>query len=74
MEVSKQIITFSKKFCIKFIYICLKKKRKLFVLTCVHQLIHIKCSFTAKVVKFIKFIHFIKLLRQNKIKIALSSF
>ena len=46
----------------------------MFVLTCVHQLIHIKCSFTAKVVKFIKFIHFIKLLRQNKIKIALSSF
>ena len=72
MEISKQIITFSKKFYIKFIFVW--KKRKLFVLTCVHQLIHIKCSFTAKVVKFIKFIHFIKLLRQNKIKIALSSF
>ena len=73
MEISKQIITFSKKFYIKFIFVW-KKKRKLFVLTCVHQLIHIKCSFPAKVVKFIKFIHFIKLLRQNKIKIALSSF
>ena len=73
MEISKQIITFSKKFYIKFTFVW-KKKRKLFVLTCVHQLIHIKCSFPAKVVKFIKFIHFIKLWRQNKIKIALSSF
>ena len=73
MEISKQNITFSKKFYIKFIFVC-KKKPKLFLLTCAHQLIHIKCSFTAKVVKFIKFIHFIKLLMQNKIKIALSSF
>lgn len=46
MEISKQIITFSKRFQIKFILVL--EKRKLFVLTYVHQMIHIKCSFTAK--------------------------
>ena len=65
MEISKQIITFLKRVYIKFIFVWKKTE------TVCSDL----CSSTdSKAVKLIKFIHFIKLLRQNQIKIAFSSF